>query len=143
VIIGLTALTSIGLLLGIWLAARWAFIAQVVLLEDGSALGALRRSAQLVRGNWWRTASLLLFVIVVALLLGPLVGTLLLFVTNASFNFINLVSSLVYVVVLPYAAIASTYLYFDLRVAKQHEAATAQEGDILPIEAPPTAIAPP
>jgi hypothetical protein len=142
VIIGLVALTSIGLLLGIWLVVRWAFIAQVVLLEDRSALGALRRSGQLVRGNWWRTASLLLFVIVVALLLGPLVGTLLLFITNASFNFINLVSSLVYVVVLPYAAIASTYLYYDLRVDKQHEAATLQEGDILPAEAPPTAVAP-
>lgn len=143
VIIGLVSLTTIGLLLGVWLVVRWAFIAQVVLLEDRSALGALRRSAQLVRGNWWRTASLLLFVIVVALLLGPLVGTLLLFVTNASFDFINLVSSLVYVVVLPYAAIASTYLYFDLHVDKQHEAAIAQEGDILPVEALPTAVAPP
>jgi hypothetical protein len=78
-------------------------------------------------------------VTVIALLLGPLVGTLLLFVTNASFNFINLVSSLVYTVVLPYAAIASTYLYFDLRVAKHHEAETAQEGDILPVETPPAA----
>jgi hypothetical protein len=55
-----------------------------------------------------------------AFLLGPLVGTLLLCVT--SFNFINIVSSVVYAVVLPYAAIASTYLYFDLRVAKHHEA---------------------
>jgi hypothetical protein len=38
-------------------------------------------------------------------------------VTHASFNFINLVSSLVYAIVLPFAAIATTYLYFDLRVA--------------------------
>jgi hypothetical protein len=142
VIIGLVALTSIGLLLGIWLIVRWAFLAQVVLLEDVSGLAALRRSTHLVRGNWWRAASMLLFVTVIALLLGPLIGTLLLFVTNASFNFINLVSSVVYAVVLPYAAIASTYLYFDLRVAKQHEAESAQEGDVLPAEAPPAAIAP-
>jgi hypothetical protein len=107
-----------------------------VLLEDLSTRAALRRSAHLVRDNWWRAASMLLFVILIALLLGPLIGTLLLFVTNASFNFINIVSGLIYVVVLPYAAIASTYLYFDLRVAKRHEAETAQEGDILPVEAP-------
>jgi hypothetical protein len=142
VISALVALTSIGLLLGIWLIVRWAFLAQVVLLEDVSALAALRRSARLVRGNWWRAASMLLFVTVIALLLGPLIGTLLLLVTNASFNFINLVSGVVYAVVLPYAAIASTYLYFDLRVAKQHEAKSAQEDDVLPAETPPAAIAP-
>jgi len=81
---------------------------------------------------------MLLFVITVALLLGPLVGTLLLFVTNASFDFINLVSAVVYAVVLPYAAIASTYLYFDLRVATRHEAETEQ-GDVLPAETAATA----
>jgi hypothetical protein len=50
----------------------------------------------------------------VALVLGPLVGTLLLFVTSASFDVVNLASDLVYVVALPFAAIATTYLYFDL-----------------------------
>src|SRR5262249_43711454 len=136
------ARTSIGLPLGIWLLVRWAFLAQVVLLEDVSGVATLRRSAHLVRDNWWRVASMLLFVILIALLLGPLVGTLLLFVTNASFNFINIVSSVIYAVVLPYAAIASTYLYFDLRVAKQQEAETAQAGDVLPAHVPP-AVAPP
>jgi hypothetical protein len=143
VIIALVSLTSIGLLLGIWLIVRWAFLAQALLLEDISALAALRRSSRLVRDNWWRVASMLLFVTVIALLLGPLIGTLLLFVTNASFNFINLVSSLVYTVVLPYAAIASTYLYFDLRVAKHRDAEPDRGADILPVEAPPPAITPP
>lgn len=142
VITALVALTSIGLLLSIWLIVRWALVAQVVLLEDFSALAALRRSAKLVHGNWWRVASMLLFVTIVALLLGPLVGTLLLLVTNASFNFINLVSSIVYAIVLPYAAIASTYVYFDLRVVKQHEAESAEEGNVLPAETSPAAIAP-
>jgi hypothetical protein len=131
--IAAVALTSIGVLLGAWLIVRWAFLAQVVLLEDISALAALRRSARLVRGNWWRCGSMLFFVTTIALLLGPLVGTLLLFVTNESFDFINLVSGVVYAFVLPYAAIASTYLYFDLRVAKQHGAET-EEADVLPAE---------
>ena len=89
-----------------------------------------------MRRNWWRTASFLLFVTLVALLLGPLVGTLLLFVSHASFNFINLVASLVYALVLPYAATATTYLYFDLRLVKQQEDAV-DERDALPTEPPP------
>jgi hypothetical protein len=140
VIVALVSLTSIGVVLGVWLLVRWAFLAQVVVLEDIDALGALRRSSRLVRGSWWRTASMLLFVTVIALLLGPLVGTLLLFVTSASFNFINLVSGLVYVIVLPFTAIAGTYLYFDLVVAKQYEAATAEAADVLPVEAPPGVV---
>jgi hypothetical protein len=143
VIIAVLGLTSIGVLLGIWLVVRWAFLAQVVVLEDLAALGALRRSGQLVRGNWWRVGSLLLFVTVIALALGPLVGTLLLFATSASFNFINLISSVVYVFVLPFAAVASTYMYFDLRVARQLEDETAEINDVLPVQAPATsALAP-
>jgi hypothetical protein len=143
VIIALLGLTSIGVLLGIWLIVRWAFLAQVVVLEDLAALGALRRSGQLVRGNWWRVASLLLFGTVIALALGPLVGTLLLFATSASFNFINLISSVVYVFVLPFAAVASTYMYFDLHVARQLEGETAETNDVLPVQAPATsALAP-
>jgi hypothetical protein len=85
---------------------------------------------------------MLLFVTSIALLLGPLIGTLLLFVTSASFDFVNLISSVVYAVVLPFAAIASTYLYFDLRVAKR-QAETDEADEILPAdEAPPTALAP-
>jgi hypothetical protein len=137
VVIGILGLSAIGLLIGVWLLVRWALFAQVVGLEDASAWTALRRSSRLVQGDWWRVASLILFVAVVALLLGPLCGTLLLFVTHASFDFINLVSSVVYAVVLPYAAIAITYLYFDLRVEKGLEVEAAEAGDVLPVEAPP------
>jgi hypothetical protein len=112
-----------------------------VALEDSRGLATLRRTSWLVRGNWWRVASLMLFVTVIALLVGPLVGTLLLFVSSASFNFINLISSLVYVVVLPFAAIASTYMYFDLCVAKRLEEQTAEAGeDLLPAETPSTPV---
>jgi hypothetical protein len=142
VIIALLGSTFIGVLLAVWLVVRWAFFAQVIVLEDVSPVGALHRSARLVRGDWWRVASMLLFVTTIALLLGPLIGTLLLFVTSASFDFVNLISSVVYAVVLPYAAIASTYLYFDLRVAKQ-QAETDEADDVLPAEETlPAALAP-
>jgi hypothetical protein len=107
-------LTLIGLPIAIYLTIRWSLLAQAVALDGSSAPGSLRRSGRLVRGHWWRTASLTLFVTGLALLLGPVVGTLLLFGTDASFDVVNLVSDLVYVVSLPFAAIATTYLYFDL-----------------------------
>jgi hypothetical protein len=142
VVIAIVDLTAVGLLLGIWLAVRWAFLAQVITLGGASTRSALSASSKLVRGNWWRVASLLLFVTVIALLLGPLVGTLLLFVTSASFGFINLIASVVYAVVLPYVAIVTTYLYFDLLLARRQDEELAETGDVLPAEAPPPALAP-
>jgi hypothetical protein len=127
--------TAIGALLAAWLVVRWSFLAQVLVVEDASGVAGLHRTAQLVRGNWWRVASMILFVTVIALLLGPLFGTILLFISSASFDFVNLVSGLIYVIVLPYAAIATTYLYFDLRVGEQREASEEELGGILPEEA--------
>jgi hypothetical protein len=118
VIVAVAGLTTIGLLLSVWLIVRWGLVAQVVALENEGVRGSLRRSGQLVRGDWWRVASLTLFVTVIGLLLGPLTGTLLLFSTSASFDFVNLASSLVFVITLPYVAIATTYLYFDLATEK-------------------------
>jgi hypothetical protein len=131
----IVSFTAIGALLAAWLIVRWSFLAQVIVLEESSGVAGLKRSAHLVRGNWWRVASMILFITVIALLLGPLFGTVLLFITSASFNFVNIVSSVVYVIVLPYAAIATTYLYFDLRVADRQRAATEGSGDVLPEEA--------
>ena len=130
----LISLTAFGTLLGFYLAVRWSMLAQVHALEKISGFAALRRSAQLVRGNWWRAASLILFVTVVALVLGPLCGTLLLFATNQSFDFINFAASVIDALVVPFAAIATTYLYFDLRIEKQDEPA---DTGVLPAEAAP------
>jgi ABC-type amino acid transport system permease subunit len=127
----IVSFTAIGTLLAALLVVRWCLLPQVHVLENTSGVAALRRSARLVRGDGWRVASLLLFVTLLAVLLGPLCGTLLLFVTHSSFHFINLVASVIDAIVLPYAAIATTYLYFDLRVAKQGQSA---EAEVLPME---------
>ncbi len=137
-VVGVLALTSVGIALGVWLVVRWSLLAQVVVLEDRTAFAALRRSAALTRRNWWRVATLLLFVTLMALVLGPFIGTLLLFISSASFNVINLIASLVYVVVLPFAAIATTYMYFDLRVEKELDVETAETDELLPRQIPAT-----
>jgi hypothetical protein len=133
-LVALLSLTVVGAVIGFWLAVRWSLLAQVVVLDDETSPGPLRRSALLVRGHWSRVASLTVFVTGIALLLGPLVGTLLLFVTSASFDFVNLVSGLVYVVVLPLATITTTYLYFDLTVRRERKTQEGAVGDVLPAE---------
>jgi hypothetical protein len=107
-------LSVVGIPVAIWLLVRWSLLAQVVVLEPGGAEAPLRRSAAFVSGRWWRVALFTLVVSGVGLFLGPFVGGLMLLATTASFNVVNLVASLIYTVTMPFVAIATTYLYFDL-----------------------------
>lgn len=79
------ALASIGIVVGIfllvipgiWLAVRWYFAAQVVVVEGHRAGAALTRSAEIVRGQWWTTAGRIVVIGLLAALLGSLVGGIL------------------------------------------------------------------
>jgi hypothetical protein len=133
-VVAVVSLSAVGLVIGVWLTIRWSLLAQVVMLDEG-ANRPLRASARLVRGHWWRAATVTLFVAGIGVLLGPLIGTLCLFVTSASFDFVNLVSAVVYVVALPFVAITTTYLYFDLIVRRRLETEEPLEADVLPAEA--------
>lgn len=76
----------------------------------------------------------MLVLIGLALLLGPVLGGLLLLASEASFNVVNLVSALVYALVMPFVAIATTYLYFDLRVREELDPEDRRAVDVLPAE---------
>jgi hypothetical protein len=115
VVVAVLELTFVGIPIALWLIVRWSLLAQVLQLDDTEPRGPLRGSAALVRGNWWRTAVLTLVITGAGLLLGPLVGALLLLGTSAAFNVINVVAGLVYAVTMPFVAITTTYLYFDLK----------------------------
>jgi len=133
VVVAVLELTVIGFFASVWLIVRWSLLAQVVALEE-RPLHPLRRSALVVRGHWWRAASVVAIVSGTALLIGPVVGCLLLFATSASFDVVNLVSGIIYVVVLPLAAIVQTYLYFDLRVREKTAPAETRAAAVLPAE---------
>jgi len=111
------ALTATGILLpvAIWFAVRWALFAQVVELENRSTIDALRRSAQLVRGHWLRVASLVGLGAVLALGAGPLIGALLILLTNAPLPLLNVVAGVIYSIAVPFVAITTTYVYMDAR----------------------------
>ena len=117
---------------GIWLAVRWALVAPVVELEDVSAKGALRRSAHLVSHEWFKVGSLAVLGAALALIAGPLVGAVLILVTDISLGWLNLVAGVVYAIALPFVAITTAYLYFDVRV--RDELADEASADTLPAE---------
>ena len=125
--------TSLFLIpLAVWLAGRWALIAPMIELEDVSAFGALGRSGRLIRRHWLKVASLLVVGAALVLVVGPLIGVVLILVTSAPFWLVNVIAGLVYAVTMPFLALTTAYVYFDLRV--RDELAPAHEPDELPAE---------
>jgi hypothetical protein len=119
--VSLLASTFYLLPIAVWLAGRWALVVPVVELEEASALDALRRSRELVRGRWLKVASLIVAGGALVLALGPLLGALLILVTNAPFWLVNVVAGVVYAVTMPIVALATAYAYFDARVRVELE----------------------
>jgi len=115
-----------------WLAVRWSFLAQSIMLEDTPALGSLRRSGRLVRHRWFRVALLVGIGAVLALVAGPFIGALLILVTDAPLALMNVLAGIVYALAMPFVALVTTYLYFDARV--RQELPTEADPDELPAE---------
>jgi hypothetical protein len=124
--------TGFLLPLAAWLAVRWSFLAQAIMLEDTPALLSLRRSGQLVRGQWLRVAFLVGIGALLALFAGPFIGALLILITEAPLVLMNVLAGIVYALAMPFIALVTTYLYFDARV--RQELPTESEPDLLPAE---------
>jgi hypothetical protein len=107
----------------VWLAVRWALVAPVVELEDRRAYASLRRSAALVRSRWIKVASLVGVSAVAAIFTGPLLGALLIILTDMPFAFLNIVAGIVYALAMPFVALVTAYVYFDARTRVELEPA--------------------
>ena len=115
VVAGLLVVTIVGIPIAIVYLVRKSVTTQACVVEDLHASAALRRSTDLVRFHGPRVFAIAALVNVTAYLLGPIVGIIVLFLTPSPLGIVNLVSSLVYVFVMPYAGIALTLLFYDLR----------------------------
>jgi hypothetical protein len=127
----LLSVTTILIPVAIWLAVRWMLLAQAVEAEGLSAVGGLRRSYRLVRGRWFRVASLVGVGALIALAAGPLLGALLIALTDAPLALLNVVAGVVYALAMPFVALTTTYVYFDARVCEELEPAAPE---MLPAE---------
>jgi hypothetical protein len=95
-----------------YLAVRWAFNTQAVIISGKQNWAALDDSADAVRNSWWRAFAILLVVGLIAL--GPsMMAQLATFLPPlAAAAIISGVSALI----IPFAAIAQTLLYYDLKI---------------------------
>ena len=118
-VVSLLTSTIFLLPIAVWLAGRWALIAPAVELEGVSGLEALRRSSSLVRRRWLKVTSLIVAGAGLVLVLGPLIGALLILGTSAPLWLVNVVAGAIYAVTMPYVALATAYVYFDVRVRTQ------------------------
>jgi hypothetical protein len=105
---------------GIYLAVRWFFVPQAVVLEHAHGPGALRRSGELVQGCWWRTLGIVLLANLAAAIPTFVLGGP--FASLASHYdrqvWIMVGSMVTEVVTAPFVALLSTLLYFDLRARR-------------------------
>lgn len=111
---------ALGLLLlvlpGIYIAVRWYFVPQAVVVEGARATAALEHSAELVRGAWWRTFGLIVIANLAAvvpglLLLAPF-GELAESTDRAVWTLVGTMAT--ETITAPFVALFSTLLYYDL-----------------------------
>jgi hypothetical protein len=119
--LGLIALVIPGLVMAIW----FQFVGQVVILEGGSYLEALRRCRELVRGVWWRTFGRVAAVTLIGGAVSFLVSTLIAGgvrpqdATDRSDLVVPIAANIpASILVLPFTTIALTLIYLGLRRGK-------------------------
>ena len=106
---------------GVYLAVRWYFVTQVVVVDGRRGVEVLERSGQLVRGNWWRVLGIaIVFNLIVALLTVPIAAGVQAAAEAADAQAVMLAGTiLTQILTLSFLALATTLLYFDLRVRRE------------------------
>jgi len=121
---------AIGVPFLIYYIIAWLLIPQAVMLEGCGAGGASKRSRQLVDGYWWKTLgfylvlSILLNILaaIPTLLLTAVVGGVAGIATGSATALVvvyAIVSVVVPVLLLPLALVATTLLFYDLKIRKE------------------------
>jgi hypothetical protein len=114
---------ALGLLLivpGVYLAIRWFFVSQAVVLEGRRGPEALTASAAAVQGNWWRTAGIVLLANLAALLPGLLLTVPFIAIADAADRqlWVLVGNVATEVVAAPFVALLATLLWFDLQARR-------------------------
>lgn len=108
--------------IAVWLAVRWQFFSQAIVLNDtATTRAALSTSSRTVKGRWWHSLGDSLVFQVFALLPGPVIGALLLPLGAATVTFANAFSSFVFAITVPIAIIGLTLSYLRYATATQRQ----------------------
>jgi hypothetical protein len=106
---------------GIYLAVRWYFAPQAVVVDGRRGVAALERSAELVTGSWWRVFGVVLFVILATGIAGTAVqAPFTVLAKSADSSAIWLGGTMIATTLTaPFEALMLTLLYFDLLARRQ------------------------
>lgn len=118
---------------GIWLGVTWSFVPQAVVLDGRRGTSALRRSAELVAGSWWRVFGMLLLTsLVLVIPAGVIAIPAELLAKSANREVISLAGQMIAsTLITPLQTLILTLLYFDL-LARHQLPAT-----VPPVQPPP------
>jgi hypothetical protein len=127
VVLFLFVISIIGIPFAVYYGVRWLFIEQIIQLDGAEPRDARRRSAEIVSGDWLRTALAASAIVVTGIAVGPIIGMLLVLLTSAALGFVNLISSIFYLVLIPFVGIGLTLLYYDVKLEHDGVAEPAQD----------------
>jgi hypothetical protein len=119
---------------GIYLAIRLYFVTQSVIVDDESPRGALGRSWELVKDQWWLTFGSILLAALIAGIPINILDAIAASALDEGPAYV-VVSTLLGAVGVSYAAIFGTLLFFSLR-ARKHVAPPAEPVDPIAPERP-------
>ena len=127
VVIAACGLTIILVPVALYLVGRWSVATPAAVVEDLPAGAAGQRSADLVRGRWWRAFAIMVASGIIAVAPGALLGAVLLLLTGWSFPVVNTAVVCLTAVMVVYAAVAMTLHFYDLRARHADRASTVPE----------------
>lgn len=113
------ALLIVGILLFFYLVVVWVFTLEAIIFEGMSAVDALRRSRDLVRGSWWRLFGIGIVYVLLGLALLIPGGIAVVIFGAVSPALATVVLGLVGALITPIFSIGSVLVYVDLRVRKE------------------------
>ena len=116
---GILILLIIGLPLFFYILVAWFFFAEAIMVERKRGIEPLGRSAELVRGSWWRVfgIGIVYFLILIGAFVVAAIPLLLASLAGPVVE--TIVSVAVATVVAPFLFIGRTLVYLDLRVRKE------------------------
>jgi hypothetical protein len=115
---------ALGLVLvivpGVYVAVRWYFVAQSVVIDDARSTEALRGSWRLTDGYWFRTFGVILLANIVAFLPASIVVLPLQAVAESADRQAIALGGMILTEALtaPFVALVSTLLFFDIRARR-------------------------
>ena len=146
--VGVLTITLIGIPFAIFFGFRWIFCSLAAVFEEKSAVRALKRSSELVKGGWWRVFGMMIGIFLLVFFVQSILQFSLLFVLGLTqtmggdgdfvemlrsmfipqlttwkelvvYSIQNFLSLAITCLMLPVGVIGATLVYFDQRIRKE------------------------